>query len=198
MEKDKSEDHSYFLTTDHIGFSLWKDTDFPLARSLWGDPRVSKFMCRTGIFTDDDIKTRLETEIHNYKTYGIQYYPIFSLSDNDFVGCCGYCPHDLENNVFELGCHLRPEYWGRSFGYEACLAAMEYGFKTKHLGTFLVRHHPQNIRSRTMITRLGCKQDGYTTYPPTGLQHPSYLVTQEYYDKIIRHHLPGQVTVIHS
>ena len=166
----------YFLTTDRIGFSVWTDADLELASSLWGNPTVSHFMNTTGHFSEEDIKARLQTETSNYQKYGLQYYPIFRLSDGLFLGCCGYCPHDLPNAVYELGCHLLPEFWGQGYAYEACKAAAEYGFREKPIKKILIRHHPKNIRSQHLIAHLGATPIGTTVYPPTGLNHPTYII----------------------
>jgi len=34
----------YFLTTARLGFRCWAPGDLPLARTLWGDPQVTKLM----------------------------------------------------------------------------------------------------------------------------------------------------------
>ena len=39
-----------FMQTDRIGFSTWRPDDLPLAQLLWGDPRVTKYICAGGRF----------------------------------------------------------------------------------------------------------------------------------------------------
>jgi hypothetical protein len=53
----------YFIKTDRIGFSKWNASDFDLAAQLWGDQEVTQFICTTGMFTNQDIIDRLDTEI---------------------------------------------------------------------------------------------------------------------------------------
>ena len=40
----------YFLKSERLGFSVWTEDDLDLARSLWGSPDVTKFICATGGF----------------------------------------------------------------------------------------------------------------------------------------------------
>ena len=56
-------DRDFFLTTNRIGFSEWEKDDIKLAELLWGDPDVTRFICASGKFSTNDIRTRLEKEI---------------------------------------------------------------------------------------------------------------------------------------
>ena len=78
---------TYFMKTNRIGFSKWRSEDIELARNLWGNPNVTKFICASGRFIEEDIESRLEMEIANESKYQVQYWPIFDLDSNDLIGC---------------------------------------------------------------------------------------------------------------
>lgn len=103
-------ERTYFIKTDRIGFSKWNRDDIELARTLWGNPDVTKFICASGHFSEEDIQERLAVEIGNEDKYQVQYWPIFELNSNEFIGCCGLRPY--KKNQYEMGFHLLPEYWG--------------------------------------------------------------------------------------
>lgn len=42
----------YFMTTERIGFSLWREEDLPKAIELWGNPKVTKFINANGNMTE--------------------------------------------------------------------------------------------------------------------------------------------------
>ena len=65
--------HEYLIRTERIGFGSWQEDDRDLALLLWGDPAVSRYISRTGVFTEEEIIQRLQTEIQNERQYGIQY-----------------------------------------------------------------------------------------------------------------------------
>ena len=73
-------ERKFFLNTDRIGFSKWAQDDIELARLLWGNPEVTKYICASGVFSDDDIIRRLNTEIQNESVYQVQYWPVFELT----------------------------------------------------------------------------------------------------------------------
>lgn len=163
----------YFLTTDRIGFSNWQRRDNDLARQLWGDPAVSRFICASGVFTEEDIARRLDVEISNLAQFGVQYFPVFALDSGDLIGCCGLRPGD-EDGVMEMGCHLRPQYWRKGFAREALTAMIGYSRDVLHVRELIVGHHPDNVASRNLIQRMGFDYTGDKFYPPTGLYHPGY------------------------
>lgn len=166
---------TYFTKTAHLGFSHWNKSDISLARILWGDPKVTRFICAHGAFTEDEISAKLENEIQNLQNHGTQYFPIFELSTGDFVGCCGV--HFFDGR-YELGYHLRPEFWGRGYATEAAKAAMEI-FAEKHPDeTLYAGHHPDHVVSSHILKKIGFEQFRTVFYEPTGLQHPLYTKKQ--------------------
>lgn len=56
-------ERKFFMKTKRIGFSEWKEEDIELAKLLWGDPAVTRFICARGIFCQEEIENRLKREI---------------------------------------------------------------------------------------------------------------------------------------
>ncbi len=171
----------YFMKTDRIGFSLWREDDLDLADLLWGDPEVTRYLCKDGLFSPDDIRRRLAAEIANRQTSGIQYWPIFTLAGNDLIGACGLRPY--HRNTPELGFHLRPQYWHQGYGAEAAGKVIAYAFENTDAGSLFAGHHPDNMASRSLLERLGFICTGSELYPPTGLLHPSYRLEKRHWQE---------------
>ena len=121
------------------------------------------------------VQQRLKKEIETYNNYTIQYWPIYVIETNQNIGCCGLRSYDFENNIFEIGIHLKEQYWGKGFAQEACSAVIEYAFKTLRVNAIFAGHNPKNIVSAQLLKKLGFIYTPDEFYPPTGLQHPSYL-----------------------
>ena len=102
---------AYFLKTDRIGFSKWCDEDLPLAKLLWGDSKVTRYICASGSFSQSDIENRLQRELENEKLFGIQYWPVFERTSGELIGCCGLRPRGVKQ--YEIGFHLRSQFWDR-------------------------------------------------------------------------------------
>jgi [ribosomal protein S5]-alanine N-acetyltransferase len=164
----------YFLCSARLGFRCWSPEDVPLASALWGDPRVTKLI--GGPFSPQQIRERLEREISWMRDHRVQYWPIFLLSNGEHVGCAGLRPYKIEEKIYELGFHLRPEFWRQGFAEEAARAAIAYGFGTLGAHALFAGHHPENAASRQLLEKLGFHFTGTQLYAATGLQHPSYLL----------------------
>lgn len=55
----------YLMKTERIGFSIWQESDLLLAKILWSNPQVTKYIYAHGIMNENDIENRLHTEIEN-------------------------------------------------------------------------------------------------------------------------------------
>jgi len=166
---------TYFLTTDRLGFSHWREDDLALAMTLWGDPRVSAFI--GGAFTAEEIKARLGHEIEMLLACKVQYWPVFLLKDGELAGCAGLRPYGNDEQIRELGVHFRPAYWGQGLAQEAARAVIAFAFEILALKGLFAGHHPENTASECLLTKLGFRFTHQEIYPPTGLLNPSYLLT---------------------
>lgn len=171
-------DRAYFLKTNRIGFSKWRETDLPLAQSLWGDPAVTRFICASGSFSQQDIENRLKTELENDAQFGVQYWPIFALDSGELIGCCGLRPHGEKQ--YEIGFHLRPPFWGQGFAVEAAKAVIAYAFDILKAESLFAGHNPHNVNSAKVLKELGFSYVDDEFYAPTGLNHPSYILEKRH------------------
>lgn len=169
----------YFMRTSRLGFRRWSAEDFPLAQSLWGDAEVTRLIGGGKAFSSEKIKERLATETANHAAHGVQYWPIFQLAGDEFVGCCGLRPFQPEVGVFEMGFHLRAIHWRKGYAEEAGRAAAAYAFETIGAMELFAGHHPENLRSGRVLEKLGFRYAHHRLYEPTGLMHPAYSLSKE-------------------
>lgn len=171
----------FFLNTVRIGFSVWSEKDIPDALELWGNPEVTKFIVAEGRMSKEQVQQRLIKEIETYSKSNVQYWPIYSIETNENLGCCGLRPYDPENNIFEIGIHLKKKYWGKGFAQEACSVVIEYAFNNLGANALFAGHNPKNSASAQLLKKLGFIYTHDEFYQPTGLYHPSYLMTKREY-----------------
>ena len=171
MEKQDM-NRTYFLKTDRIGFSKWKKDDLPLAETLWGNPEVTKYICASGVFSQEDIAGRLEKELDHLRCFGVQYWPIFELATGSLIGCCGLRPYS--ESIYEIGFHLRPEFWRQGYAIEAASAVIQMAFDDLHAEGLFAGHNPKNLASGKVLSKLNFRYIRDEFYAPTGLYHPYY------------------------
>jgi ribosomal-protein-alanine N-acetyltransferase len=172
-----------FIVSERLGFRRWREDDLAFALGIWGDPRVTRLIDARGRLSQDEVRDRLEREIASQREHGVQYWPLFLLESDEHVGCCGLRPYDLARRVYEIGFHIRPEHWRRGYAYEAACAVIAHAFGELDVGALFAGHHPGNVASRRLLQRLGFRYAHDEYYPPTGLQHPSYLLTADEYTR---------------
>lgn len=173
----------YFLRTPRLGFRCWTSEDFDLAWGLWGDHQVTRLIDARGALSPQQVQEKLEYEIAQEKQIGLQYWPIFLIDSGDHVGCCGLRPYDPQRHILEIGFHIRSALWGKGYATEAAQAIIAYAFDHLGVKALFAGHNPQNTASADLLKKLdfGYTHDEY--YQPTGLQHPSYLLTAVQYEK---------------
>ena len=169
----------YFMKTARIGFSEWTADDSELARLLWGNKDVTRYISASGEFTPEEIEKRLQKELSNNEQYHMQYWPFLSLDTGELIGCCGLRPR--QENIYELGFHLLPAFWGKGYAAEAAKAVIAYAFSDLKAKELFAGHNPYNTASRRVLQKLGFEYTGDEYYAPTGLQHPSYILTSQAY-----------------
>jgi RimJ/RimL family protein N-acetyltransferase len=175
---------NYLLKSERVGFRIWKQDDLPLALLLWGDPEVTRFIDARGRLSEAQVREKLLKEIAIFEQHRVQYWPAFLLGTGDFIGCGGLRPYKLLEKIYEIGVHLRAAYWGRGYATEVARAIMAYAFGQLGVAALFAGHNPQNQGSRRLLGKLRFRYTHDEYYPPTGLQHPSYLLTREEFDAV--------------
>ena len=174
-------DGTFFLQTPRLVFRTWAKIDLELALGLWGDPQVTRFFDAREKLTPEEVQARLTREITGQNDDGVQYWPIFLRSSQEHVGCCGLRPYQPPGNLYEIGFHIRTCHWGNGYATEATRRVIDYAFQDLSVDGLFAGHNPENTASRHLLQKLGF---GYTHdeyYAPTGLQHPSYILTADEY-----------------
>jgi ribosomal-protein-alanine N-acetyltransferase len=61
---------------------------------------------------------------------------------------------------------------------------MEYAFDRLAAAGLFAGHNPRNAASRCLLAKLGFRYTHNEYYAPTGLDHPSYLMTADDYARL--------------
>lgn len=140
--------------------------------AIWGDADVTRLV--GGPFDEAFVARRLATEVANGHAHRVQYWPLFRLDDDAFVGCCGLRPVPSLPDALELGFYLVSSAWGKGYASEAAAAAVACAFSEHDAAVLHAGHHPENAASRGVLVGAGFRYLCDVYYPPTGLMHPFY------------------------
>lgn len=158
--------------TPRLEFRRWSASDLDLAASLWCNPDVMRFI--GGPYTPDEVASRVERELANDARYEIQYWPLFTIENGEFAGCCGLKPHNDGVSTLEIGFQLLPDFWGAGYASEAARAVITYAFEYLHATALYAGRHPLNAASHKLLTKLGFTQIGTHYFARTAIEHPWY------------------------
>ena len=177
-------DGTFYLQTRRLFFRAWASNDLELAMGLWGDPQVTRFFDAREQLSAREVQARLAQEIAGQNDSGVQYWPIFLRSSRQHVGCCGLRPYRPPGNIYEIGFHICSRHWGNGYATEAALRVIDYAFEDLIVDGLFAGHNPENTASRHLLQKLGFRFTHNEFYAPTGLQHPSYMMTADEYRRM--------------
>jgi RimJ/RimL family protein N-acetyltransferase len=161
------------LGTSRLFLRVWDESDFPLAKRLWGDPEVMTFL--GGPLNDAKVLDKMRAEIACFDQHAVQYWPMFETSTGEFVGCCGLRPWAYTPPPgYEIGFHLVKAKWGLGYASEIAGAVVNHGFRKLQLPMLRAGHHPEHQNSKKILLNLGFEFVEDVYYKPTGLMHPTY------------------------
>jgi [ribosomal protein S5]-alanine N-acetyltransferase len=167
---------NYWLRTPRIGFGLWTDTDQQLAREIYGDDELTALI--GGPFAEADVLARVHTQVANQREHGVQHWPVHLLATDENIGICGFRPYTNADDVLELGFIFRKPFWAQGFAPEAARAAIAHARSVLQPARICAGHHPDNLRSGKVLTKLGFAYSHHEIYPLTGLEHPMYFLAE--------------------
>ncbi|ODN42870.1 hypothetical protein BGC07_07960, partial [Piscirickettsia litoralis] len=162
------------MYSKRLGFGLWSHNLFSEALALWGDHRVTEFIDARSPLTESMVKEKLQTEIMAQQAVNMQYWPLFSLEQGEFVGVCGLRPYDKMQKTCELGFHICYQFWRQGLAREAAMAVIAYAGEKYQMSYLFAGHNPLNKSSKALLNKLGFVYSHDEYYPQTGLDHPSY------------------------
>jgi [ribosomal protein S5]-alanine N-acetyltransferase len=89
-------------------------------------------------------------------------FTIAASSSSELVGQCGFFRFagNTQANELELWCVLRGNYAHKGFGSEVVTALLSEAFAKTRVERIVGIVHPENLRSRTLVSRLGFRHTG--------------------------------------
>ena len=91
------------------------------------------------------------------------FWVIERLASPGFLGWCALFVHDGTPGLV-LAYRLTVAAWGHGYVPEAARAVLDHAFREMGCDIVTVFHHPENVRSRRVIEKLGFLRRGYKIY----------------------------------
>jgi ribosomal-protein-alanine N-acetyltransferase len=157
------------LTSDRLRLRRWRDEDRAAFAAMNADPRVMEFFPATLSRAESDaLVDRIEAS-HRERGFGLWAIEVPGVAA--FAGFTGLSVPRFSapfTPCIEVGWRLAVEHWGKGYATEAARLAFDHGFGTLRLSEIVAFTAVGNLRSRSVMERLGMQRD-----PADDFDHPS-------------------------
>ena len=123
---------------------------------LVNTPNFIKYIGDRNLKTVEDAKTYLKNgTLKSYEDFGFGFYKLLLKEENNkAIGTCGLVKREQLDNV-DIGFAMLPEYEGKAFGYESCIAVLKLAKEQFKLNKVLAITLPTNNNSIKLLEKIG-------------------------------------------
>lgn len=91
-----------------------------------------------------------------YKNDGVGLWAMLLKSSGELIGDCGITRQEVEGeHLYEIGYHLRRDFWGQGLATEAAIACRDWAFAHLAIHRVISLIRPENLPSRRVAERNG-------------------------------------------
>lgn len=167
------------LETERLLLREIGEADLPVLHRIFGDPESMRHY--PGVKTFDETAAWFrKLAFDSYAQNGFGLWTIVETASGEVIGDCGITlqptPRGMEP---EIGYHLRPEYLGRGYAFEAASACRDYGFETLGLDRVVSIVSPENTPSQRVAARVHQRWETYRTVTAAGATVERFLFISE-------------------
>lgn len=160
------------LESDRLRLREWRDEDLAPFAALNADPEVVEFLPRALSRAESD--EFAEGIRAHFPDHGFGLWATEEAASGTFIGFVGLAIPHFDATFMpcvEVGWRLARPFWGMGYATEGARAALRFGFERAGLEEIVSFTVPLNRRSRSVMTKLGMRND-----PADDFDHPSLPV----------------------
>lgn len=160
--------NDFSLSTARLKIRSWRKSDRQPYAKINADPRVRQFLGDTLTRSQSDAQLR-EFDARE-RQHGFTFWAVEIPDLRPCIGFIGLERTDYHAHftpAVEIGWRLDPAYWGQGYATEGASALLKYAFEELGLEEIVAVTVPQNIKSQSVMKRLGM-----TYAPDDDFDHP--------------------------
>ncbi|MGA7291625.1 MAG: GNAT family N-acetyltransferase [Terriglobales bacterium] len=98
----------------------------------------------------------IERSRERYRKDGVGLWAMELATTHELIGDCGVILQEVDGeHLYEIGYHLRRDYWHRGLATEAARACRDWGFAHMKTNRLISLIRPENLASRRVAERMG-------------------------------------------
>ena len=170
------------IETERLFLRRFTMDDLDELAAMTAKPEFFWFAMRRGLSREETETMLRERFIDRWEEQGFGHFAVIRRTDERLLGYTGLgFPHFLPEVLpaVELGYRYDPDAWGQGYATEASAASLDYGFESVGLDRIIAIHHIENVRSGSVMQRLGMTVERETVDPADGAALRVYEIFKE-------------------
>lgn len=149
----------HIIETERIVLREFEFSDEKDLFEMDSDPEVHLYIENDPVKSIDQIRHVIEMVQKQYKENGIARWAVVDKETKECLGWSGlkYFKEPLNNHTdfYELGYRFKKKHWGKGYATESSTAVLNYGFKNLNVDSIYAITHPNNLKSKKVLNKLG-------------------------------------------
>ena len=143
------------LETDRMWLYAWNEADLEIARPIFTDPDVMRYINGGQPLGDTEIQSFIARQMNHFRSHRFCLWKLRLKASAQFAGFCGLQPLELDGrSEVEIGWRLVKECWGRGLATEAARAALHSAVNKARLERVVAIAMPENHPSLRVMEKL--------------------------------------------
>jgi ribosomal-protein-alanine N-acetyltransferase len=118
------------------------------------DPEAMRY--HPAPFDRAGVEQWIERNRRRYQDDGVGLWAMELTKTKELIGDCGIILQQVDGErLYEIGYHLRRDFWGQGLATEAAIACRDWGFAHLKTGRLISLIRPENLPSRRVAERTG-------------------------------------------
>lgn len=159
------------IDTERLVLRRFTPDDLDELATIFAKPEVFWFPEKRGLSRAETEQMLKDRFIARWDEQGFGLFAVVRKSDERLLGYTGLAvPHFLPEVLpaVEVGYRFDPAAWGQGYATEAAAASLDFGFETIGLERIISIYHIENVRSGSVMRRLGMRVERDTVHPQSG------------------------------
>lgn len=161
------------IETKRLILRPWREEDLEPFACMNADSRVREYF--PSVLSSEESHRQAASHIRHITAEGWGFWAVSIKGGAPFIGFIGMQKIDFLPDIpptVEIGWRLAHPFWGQGFATEGALASLKYGFDKLHLPEILAFTARDNIRSQTVMKKIGMSYVKDFDHPKLPKEHP--------------------------
>ncbi|MGK6312069.1 GNAT family N-acetyltransferase [Neorhizobium sp. DT-125] len=167
------------LATDRLALRELTRNDVPVLHRIFGDPGSMRYYPRAKTL-EETFDWFEKLAFQSYAENGFGLWGMVEKASGELIGDCGITLQQTPSGMEpEIGYHLRSEWLGRGYAFEAAAGCRDFGLNVLGLPRIVSIVSPDNIPSLRVAARVHQRWETYRTVTSAGVEADRFLFISE-------------------